>query len=156
MPQPTSYYPAPCKVGTFGCTISYKLCIFLKTLSGAESFPGGFVLASRVLYCRATLRAPPPMNYLCKNYVCFLCPVLLCLLLHFEEKRLLWAVLRVIWVSGSGSQLSSNEHPWVGIRVSRCVGLAVCVITRIPVDDCQSVYFTCHECSSGLQSCRLF
>lgn len=34
--SPPHFYPTPDKVGTFGCTVNYKLCMFLKVRFGPE------------------------------------------------------------------------------------------------------------------------
>lgn len=100
----------------------------------------------------------PHMNSLCKELYILPLSHLLCLLQHFEEKSLLWAVIRIIWISGSGPQLSSNEHHWVWIRGSRCVGLVIYVVISFPHDShafqlrTTSLYFTCQECSFVLQT----
>lgn len=100
----------------------------------------------------------PHMNSLCKEFCILPLSHLLCLLQYFEEKSLLWAVIRIIWVSGSGPQLSSSEHRWVWIRGSGCVGLVICVIISCPHDSrafrlrTTSLYFTWQEHSFVLQT----
>ena len=111
-------------MGTFDYITSYR-CIF-----GAESSPGELVCANHVLYLGATYEAP--LKFLYKELCILLLSHLLCLLQYFEEKSLVWAVIRILQVSGSGSQPSSNEDLWVWVSDSACVGLVMFVILGSP------------------------